>query len=1049
MMRKRIQKLLLTVAFTPMIGMAFIPGAIATKPVQNSSKLNQKRHDTSGSVDLSFENAMLAKMEESDLMKNDNLEILLSSPLSKELEGTLIQELKSEKTRYTLALKIIDILKSNNQINVEDNPQFYKELYPVLFNILKDQQENFYLDPKEVYPVLIKKRFSLDQKFDVSNFILKRIKSTNVSSENSVNKFYYLFSRHPLADFYLIVAKDKEIDSNRRFLAATNIMGLVWRDKDMALKALDANDAILQKDGDPVKSLKALNNMMRNIDVVGGPQKKARMNYCQGSIPYFVSLLERKPDMTLQEKIELLDIFNFFHLHFGDNIRLSDGIFNVLHSWYRSGDKQVRYELANRIFLTDRLSTDFREDILKSLREQFLDETSNVSLIISTARRIQLFNPGEKEAIGDHLFFLLNKKPINSDDHFLLLSEFLRLKKAFQNDIINPLLELSKNNAQKELLLLSAVGAVINNDIPYDQKYELNESKIYDFLLYIAQGNYQKAQGNYQKASPYNIVKFLILKMNRHSAKQDKIPLMKMDQFYRAIKENSHLSIKERASTIMFMEAGNLSTTARGILEEWLTSTDSATRLAAAHAILAEQGHNKSLDSEVLLYSAIAVQAEEGGGGGPAKVYSNLKSKLQGSVSAAFPRMVEEEKVITLTHDLFTPPIVPALLPNVSREDIRKAWQDLLKRRALTPENQAEYDKAIASYTRIDDGNINESIKILQNQVESPFLERWLKGKEATEKDKQNPLVVKIHKLTHHLLSLPTEPEQGSILSERDWKLIYFLNNLNTCEGGRKDRVLRILSQIEQGMTKNAHKEKSYLEQTGENYYRKVLIESERTAREEILSGVGKFMRTILELPGDQTVSQLPHQSLYLRSLLAHTLGLAYPEEGIPFDISGEVVSDKLTALSRQQGLDLFFQHYKVDDVVKRCTGVFNSMLAGEAERNETETLEFLGRLGMALDEKYSIMEDDFVYGDKITSLKPAGTLKVLLHLGLLKDITNHKDDGQNILKMKDLTPILDEPMDIEEEIATQPKKEEKRGTKRSREDGDDDDEPQSKYQRT
>lgn len=125
----------------------------------------------------------------------------------------------------------------------------------------------------------------------------------------------------------------------------------------------------------------------------------------------------------------------------------------------------------------------------------------------------------------------------------------------------------------------------------------------------------------------------------------------------------------------------------------------------------------------------------------------------------------------------------------------------------------------------------------------------------------------------------------------------------------------------------------------------------------------------------DLTNGSDPHNIRYLRGILGQELGLMFEKEKIKVDMNASMVCRELREQSKQQLLDLFYNHYKVEDLVQQ----FDDFLGGESVDEKSRIKKQAAILKVinnfleydAMDETLTSFNPDLILLD--AQKKPAG----------------------------------------------------------------------------
>lgn len=172
----------------------------------------------------------------------------------------------------------------------------------------------------------------------------------------------------------------------------------------------------------------------------------------------------------------------------------------------------------------------------------------------------------------------------------------------------------------------------------------------------------------------------------------------------------------------------------------------------------------------------------------------------------------------------------------------------------------------------------------------------------------------KLNAILHMIFNLSDE---GEPLSEKEMRLILFAENIQNCAGGKFDGIELF---YDRGLES---KDKFPIVIPNEKdpalaKAKSALAEQYQNALIDAFSGQNALMQ---ELTGTTQVSQSAHQSLYLKNLIAHIVGLKH---SLVFDQYTRVLSDKLVMNSREEVMKVFFKHFTPQVLVDHVHGWMN-----------------------------------------------------------------------------------------------------------------------------
>jgi hypothetical protein len=159
--------------------------------------------------------------------------------------------------------------------------------------------------------------------------------------------------------------------------------------------------------------------------------------------------------------------------------------------------------------------------------------------------------------------------------------------------------------------------------------------------------------------------------------------------------------------------------------------------------------------------------------------------------------------------------------------------------------------------------------------------------------------------------------DEGSPLSEKEEALITFAESVKNCTGGKFEGVANFYAQ---GLEP---KDKFKIEIPNEPdkavaEAKAILVEEFQNCISSQFSGTNPLM---MELTGVTKIQQASHQSIYLKNLIAHIVGL---QHNLTFDMHSGVLYDKLINLSREEVLEIFFKHFTPETLVNHVHAWMN-----------------------------------------------------------------------------------------------------------------------------
>jgi hypothetical protein len=132
-----------------------------------------------------------------------------------------------------------------------------------------------------------------------------------------------------------------------------------------------------------------------------------------------------------------------------------------------------------------------------------------------------------------------------------------------------------------------------------------------------------------------------------------------------------------------------------------------------------------------------------------------------------------------------------------------------------------------------------------------------------------------------------------------------------------------------------------------------------------------------------------PHDLHYLRGIIGCEIGLMQKDEVQPIDMNSTGVNKILRSQTKQQLLDLFYQYYKVEDVVSRIHPLLNNGSI-QISGSQNLTMSILNDyLQDTFDDGSETYRSEYVLLNdtgKPIGLMPAAAKKLLVLMGILEE---------------------------------------------------------------
>ena len=215
---------------------------------------------------------------------------------------------------------------------------------------------------------------------------------------------------------------------------------------------------------------------------------------------------------------------------------------------------------------------------------------------------------------------------------------------------------------------------------------------------------------------------------------------------------------------------------------------------------------------------------------------------------------------------------------------------------------------------------------------------------------------------------------------------VQLLVNLQTCKIGK----LAGISHTYNDMNNSERLDKTvHLEYMLENEMSDLIKGELRQLREVCLV---KILEESLSLPYAN-----PHDLFYLKNVIGDEIGLNKKEEYPEIDINGNNIDKELRSKSKQELLDLFYQHYTIDAIVMFSHDVINNKIT-----IENKYVRIMGTyLKKAFNEDLESYETKFVTLDnqgKLSGFEPEGVREILISMNIFKrspfttKVSDHQD---------------------------------------------------------
>ena len=300
----------------------------------------------------------------------------------------------------------------------------------------------------------------------------------------------------------------------------------------------------------------------------------------------------------------------------------------------------------------------------------------------------------------------------------------------------------------------------------------------------------------------------------------------------------------------------------------------------------------------------------------------------------------------------------------------------------------SENTKELAHYQSITNTIPLES---LLNVAENNFFKQLLDSDKATAPSEKVSLTSL--KLRHILAKAKEEKELAKRsleeLSSQSKLILQLVINVMNCHTNKEDGIDHTYRLSSAGAI--VSEEKMQSERLVDSAT-KFIMEDLRQKREGLLGGAGPVVKQLLfgkDGSKEGIIIEPPHQAKYLLNLLGAEIGTFLEGGKISFDTNGGAVDPKIRQYSKQQVLDVLYEYFKTENVIKHYTEKFNNKefkigLSGQ-DRSSALITELLSPSALR-DTKYVVFENEDPQDDFI-AWKPLAIAEVLLRLGILEEV--------------------------------------------------------------
>ncbi len=181
-----------------------------------------------------------------------------------------------------------------------------------------------------------------------------------------------------------------------------------------------------------------------------------------------------------------------------------------------------------------------------------------------------------------------------------------------------------------------------------------------------------------------------------------------------------------------------------------------------------------------------------------------------------------------------------------------------------------------------------------------------------------------LYAIIRYAMNLSDHLEPGRLLSEREEYLIRVFSSIQGCPAGRSGGIVTAYNCLPMAGRYPSH--------MGAD------VRSHREARSFLLGVLANSVGNIVESPGplmqawsgERAPEQLSHYSKYIKNSIARFVGM---EHAIEFDASTGVLPDVLVNKPLQELLQIFYRHYKPQDLVQALQQQLRSLSLEEQQR--------------------------------------------------------------------------------------------------------------------
>ncbi|NCP62496.1 MAG: hypothetical protein GW748_04210 [Alphaproteobacteria bacterium] len=280
----------------------------------------------------------------------------------------------------------------------------------------------------------------------------------------------------------------------------------------------------------------------------------------------------------------------------------------------------------------------------------------------------------------------------------------------------------------------------------------------------------------------------------------------------------------------------------------------------------------------------------------PYAVYGALKKKRQENV---WHRPLAHEGLVFLPHLLMRSPEIPSF-PEVTHEGFCILIDELLS-------DCATHNETFESLG----GTLALRLNIGVQKTHVYFIKQFA----SLEKDRESP--VTLDPVSIHLALALSKIQNFSSIDEEDGfsprtrAMMQFMVNVLTCSGGKSVGITHSSHLLCEDESLQIYDEDEIESELNEKHFRNLLEHHLFLRILGVLNGEGALVRALTETPADKKVHEPPHQTIYLKNLLAPSLPfLHFKGQGaqLKFDINAGCASTALMEKTHQDVLDAFYR---------------------------------------------------------------------------------------------------------------------------------------------